>query len=417
MLQTYLQLPRTVYILCIGTFINRAGTLLFPFLTLYMVEHLHTSTRFATRAMAAYGVGAMAAVLVGGHLADAIGRRVIMLIATFGSAGLMLTLSAAPGKWTMVACLCALAFVAEMFRPACSAMIADVTPPAQRKAAYSLQYVAINLGFAVAPVVGGWIVENVSYRWLFWGDAATTACLGLIILVGLRETIHFAHAEHAASAHPLAGSTAGLSQVLTDGTFMVFCLATLCVSMMFMQSMATLPLYLHDLGIGQQQYGRIIAVNGIMIALLQLPFAAWLTRFDRTRLLVVSTIVIGVGFGMTALCSVVWQFIATVIVWTLGEMISAALVQPIVSDLAPPRLRARYMGVLSMCFSAGSVLGIPLGGEVMARFGGRVLWIGCLGAATVAALCYLSIRERIREHPHPAPAPNTEPVVEETAAA
>jgi len=187
--------------------------------------------------------------------------------------------------------------------------------------------------------------------------------------------------------------------VVTDGTFVVFCLATLAISMMYMQAVSTLPLYFKDLGIGKEQYGQIIAVNGAMIALLQLPFAAWLMRFDRSRLMPLSSLVTGVGFGLIAFAHTPLAFVGTVVVWTAGEMMAAVLVQPIVSDLAPPRLRARYMGVLSMCFAGGSVVGIPLGGEVLARHGGQALWLGCLGASATAALLYFSIRRRIREHP------------------
>lgn len=409
MLRIYRQLPRTVYVLCLGTFINRAGTMVLPLLTLYLVKHLAASPRFATSAMAAYGLGAMGAVLVGGHLADRIGRRVVMLAATFGSAAIMFSLSFVTDKWGLAACLLGLGFIAEMFRPACSAMIADVTPSEQRKAAYSLQYVAINLGFSIAPLVGGIIVERASYHWLFWGDAATTCCLALIILAGVPESIHLAHAEHARSADPSAHASAGLRHVLTDGTFVLFSLATLAIAMMYMQSVSTLPLYLNRLGIHEAAYGRIIAVNGAMIAVLQLPLAAFIGRYRRARMMLFSAICTGVGFGLTALARTPGQFVGTVVVWTLGEMISAALVQPIVSDLAPPRLRARYMGVLSMCFSGGSVFGIPLGGFVLDRYGGRALWTGCLAASATAALLYHVVRRRIAERPvasaSPAPAP------------
>jgi len=403
MWKPYWQLPRAVYVLCLGTFVNRAGTLLFPFLTLYLVEQMHTTQRFATRAMAAYGVGAMCAGLIGGHLADRFGRWSIMLISAFGSAALMVMLSFVPDRWTMVVCLLVFAFIAEMYRPACSAMIADVTPSHLRKAAYSLQYVSINLGFSVAPIIGGMIVQRASYRWLFWGDALTTAGLGLILLVGLRETIQLAHAEHAASGAEADGRS-GIGRMLRDGTFLVFCAATLSIAMIYMQSVSTLPLYLQSLNINKESYGRIIAVNGIMIAVLQLPFAAWIMRFERSVMIMLSALITGVGFGLTALAALPWHFVLTVIVWTIGEMIGAVLVQPIVSDLAPPRLRARYMGMLSLCFAGGNVFGIPLGGEVLERFGGRALWACCLGTSLVAALLYLSISRRIRE-----PAPRVSP--------
>jgi MFS family permease len=405
MWEPYLKLPRAVYILCIGTLINRAGTLLFPFLTLYLNEEIGTSKAFATRAIAVYGIGAMGAVLTGGHLADVVGRRVIMLVATFGSAGLLMLLSFLTQAWSIVAFLFVFGFVAEMYRPASSAMIADLVPTEQRKAAYSLQYVAVNLGFAIAPLVGGYIVEYHTYNLLFWGDALTTLCLALIILVGIRETLHLAHDEastldaEAATASTAGQPGRGFASVLRDRPFMVFCGGTLLLAMIYMQAMSTLPLYLRGLGISKATYGQIMMVNGAMIALLQLPLTVFVARFDRANMIALAALITGIGFGLTGWALTPLHVVGTLIIWTLGEMISAALVQPIVSDLAPPRLRARYMGMLTFCFAGGNVIGVPLGGEVLERFGGPSLWNLTIAAGALAALLFVVIRGHIRDLP------------------
>ncbi len=400
----YLQLPRAVYLLCAGTLINRAGTLLIPFLTLYLTEHMHTTVRFAAWAMAAYGIGAIGAVLVGGHLADTLGRRAIMLASLTGSAALMVILSAVATPWGVVACLVVLGFVGEMYRPACSAMIADLVPGADRQFAYGLQYISVNLGFAVAPPVGGLIVHYWSYTLLFWADAATTLALALIILLCLSETLHLARAEQTDDAGDLHPHFADLRAALREfrlmfghGTFMVFCGATLCLAMVYMQAMSTLPLYMKTLGFNEAQYGRILMINGAMIAALQIPMTAVIARFPREWVVPVAALVTGLGFVLTAPAVALWHLGATVVVWTVGEMMAAPLAPGIVADLAPPRLRARYMGMLSLCFASGNVFGVPLGGEVLDRWGGPTLWVSTLLLTVLAAVLYFSIRRPVAE--------------------
>jgi MFS family permease len=165
-----------------------------------------------------------------------------------------------------------------------------------------------------------------------------------------------------------------------------------------MQIASTFPLYLGQLGIGARQYGRIIAVNGLMITLLQLPFAALVSRWRRDLVMIASGVVLGVGFFLNAFARTPWQFTAVVVVWTLGEMLNAVFAPTIVSELAPPSMRGRYMGVFTMCFSSAAMFGAPLGGLVLARGGGLALWSAVLllglGAAAFSALAAPGIRRR-----------------------
>src|SRR2546426_5077141 len=132
MLRKYWELPRTVHVLCIGTFVNRAGSFIIPFLALYLNERLGLGERFATRTMGLYGLGAIIASLAGGQLADWIGRRAVMLISLFGGAAAMLFLSRLSSGGAIMATVFALSLIAEMYRPAASAMIGDVVEPLRR---------------------------------------------------------------------------------------------------------------------------------------------------------------------------------------------------------------------------------------------------------------------------------------------
>ena len=396
----YAQLPRAVHVLCLGTLINRAGTFLVVFLTLYLKEQLELGIEFATGCMGAFGLGSMAAGLVGGHLADAIGRRVIMLVALFGGAAILLVFSVLTAPWAIMLATVVFAFVAEMYRPAASAMIADLVEPDRRPQAFGLMYVAINLGFSVAPIVGGLLIEHLTFKWLFWGDAVTAACYGVIVLLFIRETLPGRRPQPASPAEAnAAAETLGwrraAAAVFSDTTFLVFCLATFFIAMVFMQSMSTFPLYLSQRGIDAPTYGRIIAVNGIMIAIFQLPFTALISRFNRATMICLAAVFNAIGFGLIGVVDGVWWFVGTVVVWTAGEMMAAPVAPTIVSDLAPTHLRARYMGVFTMSFSGANMIGAPLGGMVLARCGGAYVWACAFALALVAALLYLTIHRRI----------------------
>lgn len=411
MLAAYLRLPRVVYVLCVGTFINRAGSLLVPFLTIYAKAQFGGDIGFATMAMGFFGLGSVLGQTIGGHLADRIGRRSVMLLALFGGPTLMITLSFVHAAAMFVAGVCALAFLSEMLRPAVQATMADVVPPIDRPHAFSMMYVSINLGFAVGPMLGGLLAEH-SFRAMFLADAATTYAYGVIVLLLVAETRPaLVRAAHDAGAEGHASFVAAMQRIARDRTFVGLCLAAFLIAIVFMQSMSTFPLYLEQHGFRPATYGRIIAVNGWLIVFLQVPLTAWLLPFKRSGKLVAAAMLTGIGIGLQGLAAAPWQFAAAVAIWTVGEIVQAPLLGPIIADLAPIDLRGRYMGVFGMSYSGANMLGAPLGGLILKRLGGGPVWVGCTVLATLAAIIYWRIGPRIEggEARQPAPAAIEEP--------
>ncbi len=393
----YSALPRAVHILCLGTLINRAGTFLVVFLTLWLTDELGLTIREATVCMGAYGFGSLGAALIGGQLADVIGRRVVMLCSLFGGALLLVVLSLQTTLSGVLICTILLAFIAEMYRPACSAMIADVVDSERRPHAYGLMYVAINLGFSIAPVVGGTVLQWVSFRWLFWADALTAACYGLVVVLFIDETKPPAIRCGDSQAEKQVSAWDAAAHILRDRTFVILCAATLCVAMVFMQSMSTMPLYLKMQGIDKAGYGRILAINGAMIAFFQLPMTSLIVRFNRGAVIVLATVINAVGFGLIGLVEGAWMYAGTVVVWTCGEMMAAPLMSSVVSDMAPVQLRARYMGVFTTAFSGANTIAAPLGGIAMEWWGGEWLWAAAFVMGMFAALLYASIYGKLSQ--------------------
>ncbi|MEZ6059229.1 MAG: MFS transporter [Planctomycetaceae bacterium] len=423
----YVDLPAAVHVLCFGTFLNRAGSFVLLFLTIYVSEHLKFGVSFATVCVGAFGAGSIVSSLVGGYLADTFGRRRIMLLSMFGGAGMLVLLGQLTERWSFLAAMFGFAMLSELYRPAASAMIGDVVEPLRRPYAFGLLYISVNLGFAFAPPIGGLLAGYSLFQLLFLLDALTAAVFGLVIVFYIRETLPAP--DIAATSEPAsdtsspgtavpdipatgtrsseAAMTSGLShpmspawvrstrEILSDTPFVMLCLATLLTTSVFVQAFSTLPMYLRQLGYSETEFGFMISVNGIMIVVLQLPLTHLLSRFNRIAVIMAGELLLAVGFGLTGFASTKSAVIACIIVWTLGEIAQAAFKQSVVSDMSPKEYRGRYMGVFGMCHAVGLTIGAPLGGEIYARHGAQVLWPGCslvvLASVAIYSIVYAAL--------------------------
>ena len=410
--RSYTSLPPVVHLLCLGSFINRVGSFVMLFLTIYVSEQLQMGKPFASACVGMFGVGSVLSALVGGHVADTVGRRKTMLLALFGGSITLASLSLINNGWLFMATLFLFAFIVEMYRPASSAMIGDVASPPQRPLAFSLLFLSFNLGFAIAPQIGGWLA-NRSYTLLFLADAATTGLYGLVVLLFIHETrrppdkLKMPATAESEAAHagdtPLAAADAlacteitsetgqippeislpkAIKIILRDSNFLLFSLSCLLTNIVFMQAFVTLPLALREKGFSELEFGRMICVNGLLIVLLQLPLTPLLNRLPQLHAMVCGQLLLAAGFGLTGLAQSAPQIVATIIIWTLGEICQAPFKPSIVTEMAPPHLRARYMGIFNMSYSASIAIGAPLGGWILNHWGPHVLWPG-------AGLCLL----------------------------
>lgn len=406
MLRPYKELPRQVHILCLGTFINRAGTLLLPFLTLYLTRELGFGAKFAGLGMGAIGAGSIIGALVGGAMADRFGRRGVMLASLLGCAAVLSFFGYVTSPYAIIATLVLFASLADMYRPAAAAMIGDLVPAEQRPYAFGLMYFAINLGFPFGTVFGGMLAAH-WFRGLFWIDAFTAVMYAAIIFIYTRETLPSrkqadADSRDAEPARPNVevetGSTDGRTiarHVLSDRPFIIFCLGSLLLGLIYVQSFSTLPMFMRSHGLDVEVFGRLIAINGVMIVLIQIPLTAWMKRYNRATFVYLSAAITGLGFGATAFCTTTGMFAITIMIWTMGEIMFAPFSHAIVTDMAPVAYRARYMGVFTMCFASANMLGAPLGSLVLGLGGGAVLWGGTLLLGLLSAGLYASIHRHV----------------------
>ncbi|HYH10690.1 MAG TPA: MFS transporter [Thermoanaerobaculia bacterium] len=378
LLQNLRSLPRPTWILFGGTFINRFGTFVMPFLAIYMTKQGFSPTQ-AGLAVSCYGAGHILASMIGGHLADRIGRRHTIAMSMFLSSVAMLALSQARSLPAILILAFFVGLVSEFYRPAAAALLGDLVSPEQRIAAFGMYRFAINLGFAVGPATAGFLADK-SFFYVFAGDAVTSFLYGAVALFFLP------HGVRSSTNDEKPGE--GFRIAFSDRAFLYFLGATMCMTWIEFQLHSTLPLHIGKLGYSPATYGMLISVNGVMIVLFELAITAWTQRFPAQPLIALGYGLTGLGFALTGLANGIPMLVVTVVIWTMGEMIYAPVTGAFVTGLAPERYRGRYMGIWHSTWSVGMVLGPTMGTWIYER-NPIALWITCVFVGIASAVLAL----------------------------
>ncbi|WP_344655522.1 MFS transporter [Catenulispora subtropica] len=396
-------LPRVFWWVWVSTLVVRTGAFVAPFLSYYLTRSLGHSAAFAGFVAALNAVGAAVSAVVGGVLADRVGRRVTLLGALAASVVTLVALGVVHSV-TLIAVLAFLAGLANnATRPATGAIIADVVPSADRGRAYALNYWAINLGFAIAMFAAGAVAAH-SYTLLFVGDAIANLACAVVVFFKVPETRPTAHLA-AASGTPADDGPAGtgtLADVFRDRIFLGFLGAVLVGAIIYSQSATVQPIMMGDDGLSPGAYGVVAALNGILIGVLQLPLTTWARRFSDGSVLAVSSFLMGAGFAVPLLVSSIGHamgvYAASVVVWTFAEIGTTPPQMALGADLAPAHLRGRYQGMSTLVWSIAGVVGPLVGGWALSDVGrSAVPWASLvLGVAGVPAWLLIGRRATAR---------------------
>lgn len=362
-------LPRPFYLLIVGTFINRFGHFVIPFLTIYL-RQLGFAASVTGFALAAYGIGGFCACILGGYLADRIGRKPTLLISCFGATCAMLLLSVAQTAPAIVGGTFLCGLMTSLFFPASSSLIADIVPKGLRIRAYAVQRFSGNLAFAFGMTTAG-LVATHSFTWLFIADAATTLILAGIILFGLTRGI-----GRKADATQAGWSTA-LSSIISNKNFLRALAASFLVAVIFWQTSSTFGLQVTELsGYGEQVYGYLLGLNGLMIVALELPLTSWTRRFNPQHMMALGYSLVGMGLALLAFDTSLPILVLSIVILTIGEMIALPISSSYVAELAPENMRGRYMGFFGFSWSLAISAGPMIGLWVFA-YSPETLWLLC----------------------------------------
>lgn len=386
-------LPPTVRVLVAGTFINKLGSFIIPFLTIVLKREFRLSGTEVGALVMAYGAGSLISVLCGGVLTDRLGRRATLLLSLFGSGAAAILLGFSPSIRVFATLLVLFGFVADLYRPAASAIIADLLPSAQRAVGFAALRMAVNLGFAMGMTLGG-VLADWNWRLMFVADGLTTALYGALVYFFIPETRPMAPAG--AGAMPSASPAAGLWR---DSVFLQVMAVSLAFGLVFFCHITALPLTITvNAGYPSWVFGALVGLNGLLIALFEVSVVHRLGGRRRLRVAAVGTALAGLGFGLSGLLTHWAWYLVTVVIWTAGEILSTPFKMAFVTDWAPPALRGRYLSLYQATWSVAVALNPILFLPLQARLGDRIFWPLMMVVAAPAVMVLLRL-DRVADRP------------------
>lgn len=379
---------REVWILAIITFINRAGTMVLPFLSKYLKEDLLFSYSEVGWIMVAFGFGSMLGSWLGGKLADKIGFYKVMVFSLFTS-GLMFYFI--PQITTFVG-LCITMFVimviADMFRPAMFVSLSAYAKPENRTRALTLVRLAVNLGFAAGPALGGLIIMNIGYEGLFYVDG--TSCIVAILIFALLVK----EKKKVAISDGIDTLSKAIPSVFKDKIFWLFLFVSFATAMIFFQLFTTLPLYHHEMfGLTELQTGLLMTLNGLLIFFLEMPIVSYFERKNVNKLKIVLWGAMLMSISFYLLLINVWAgiLVISLLFITVGEMFAFPFSNSFAMNRAPRGHEGRYMALYTMSFSLAHIMSSKSGMDIISHAGYQMNWfvMGTLGAVAAGSALYV----------------------------
>ena len=377
-------LPGRVWIVSLGVLVNRVGNFLPVFIVLYLIGRGY-SAGAAGLVLGVSGLGNVLGNTVGGYLADRIGRRWTIVVSAVPTAGLTAIVPSLGSFPIIVTVVGLIGVTSQIYRPAAAAVLLDsVTTNQQRLAAFAVFRFALNIGAALGGVIGG-VLASSSYLELFLGNAAACLLFGVVVAVLLRDAPQ-PRADQG-DTDTQADRTVGYRQALADRILLRFLLMTMVGEFVYIQCTVGLPLHVSDVGLSARDFGLLIGLNGLVVLVLELPTTGAVSRYRPEYVLAIGNLLIGAGLALTGFMDGMVLLAATVLIWTLGEMMSSSVAAAYLGSLTPPRMAGRYQGLYGAAYTIGTGAGPLIGGAVYA-IGPWALWTLVAAAGLLAAqLC------------------------------
>lgn len=375
---------REVWILALITFINRAGTMVLPFLSKYLKENLHFTYGEVGWIMVSFGVGSMLGSWLGGKLTDKVGFYKVMVFSLFTSGIMFFGLQYITSFWGLCLGMFIIMTIADMFRPAMFVSLSVYAKPENRVRALSLVRLSVNLGFATGPVLGGLIILGMGYQGLFWIDGST--CILAILIFA-----YFVKEKKKIMAHD-DESTALLvpKSVFRDKPFWVFLFVSFTTAMLFFQIFTTLPLFHHEkFGLSEFETGLLLSLNGILIFMFEMPIVSIMERkqVNRMKIIFWGAFLISLSFYVLLMDAWVGILGISIVIITFGEILSFPFSNAFAMGRAPRGQEGRYMALYTMSFSLAHIVSSKVGLEIIGSFGYATNWF-LMGSFGVVAMLF-----------------------------
>lgn len=385
--EAYSGLPRNAWLLSLVQFVNRSGSMVLFFLTLYLTRKLGFTLARAGQAVSVFGVGSLVGAYLGGVLCDRLGATAVQRLSLLLGGLNLIAMGYIAAPAGILAAVFLQGVFAEALLPGNTTAMARECPPSVRTRGFALNRLAANLGVTIGPVLGGYLAMW-NYRALFWVD-------GLTSLVALAVFNVFFKAEPGRHSAPEAAPAAAPPPISGRSRLPAIFVMVFGIGLIFSQLFSTFPLYIHSaFGFAENRIGQLLAINTVIIVLFEMVLLHGLKNAAPMKVIAAGALLTGAGFALTPLGRGFPYAALTVAVWTGGEMLSLPLLTSEIANRSHEGNRGRHMGWYGVSFSLAWMLGPLAGSMVYTRFSPLALWLGCGAMGMLLALGFLRLGKK-----------------------
>lgn len=384
-LDTFKGLSREIWWLSLITFINRAGTMVIPFLSLYLTEDLNFTLTNVAWIMSCFGIGSVFGSWLGGKLTDIIGYYKVMYISLFLTGLLFIALQYVTTLLGFCIGIFLVMLVADTFRPAMFVAMSAYSKPENKTRSVTLIRLAINLGFTAGPAIGGLIIAKIGYHGLFWVDGIT-CLMAVIVLFRVLNPRKTKELDEVKTENP--------ESIYKDKPFWIFFVAMFIFGFIFLQYFSTMPLYYRNVHhLTETEIGLLFGLNGFFIFLLEMPLIKWLEDSNKSKsfLMMFGLLLTALSFVVLLITPWVGILIVGILLMTIGEMIAFPFSNAFVVERSKRGKQGEYMAFYTISFSIAHIFGHSSGMQLIDNIGFNNTWtvVSILGFIGVVCLLIL----------------------------
>ncbi|MFP4088843.1 MAG: MFS transporter [Cyclobacteriaceae bacterium] len=377
-------LSEEVWMLSVVMLINRAGSMVLPFLSIYLTQSLGYGIKEAGILLAVYGMGAMAGSLAGGWLSDRVGNFWVQFLSLTAGGLFFLLLPEITRFEFLLPALFLASLVVECLRPANTASVASFSRPENVTRSFSLNRMAINLGFSIGPALGGLLASH-SYKLLFYADGLTCISAGIFFFVYFKKRTP--RTRRATALQPLSQKS---GSPYRDVPFVVFVLLTCCYAVIFFQLFNTLPIYYREAHqLTEGTIGLLLGLNGLIVFLFEMILVNYLEqKVSILRMIVIGTLICGFSFVVLNFSTGLPLLVVAMILLSFSEILAMPFMVTYVIRRAGEGKQGAYIGFYSLAWASAFMLSPYLGTRLIASAGFSTLWWLCAASSLLVALLY-----------------------------
>lgn len=390
-------LSKPAWMLALVMLLNRTGAMVIPFLAIYVTKELHFSKVEAGIVLSTFGIGSVIGSLLGGWLTDKIGSFRVQSLSLFLSAPIFALIPQFTTLNGIAGIILLLSIIAETFRPSNSASISLYAKPENITRAFSLNRMAINLGFSLGPAMGG-LLATISYSWLFYGNAVGAFVTGIVFYGYFRFRRKNRKSLVVHETIIDADIVDDERSPYKDKLFLIFSLMCVLYSIVFSQLISVLPLFYGDaINMSQAEIGMILGYSGIFIVLTEMVIVHYLeTKLDLYANIVIGSILLGVTFFLLIFSQSTPMLYISMTFLCLSEILVLPFISTVAAVRAGKKYKGAYMGVNALSFSIALIITPYLATQILTVYGYDTLWIINTVISILAALGFYYVGRKMK---------------------